>query len=95
MKVHELDEAYQVSKEEVRAALEAAELSTHHSSKLDDDELQRFEAALLQAEKEASASHGPPLVSPFKPGLFKNKQSEQEAIELLAGREVAWARREY
>ena len=42
MKVHELDEAYSVSKDEVKAALEKAGLSTHHATKVDEEELKLF-----------------------------------------------------
>lgn len=46
MRVHELDEAYGASKDQVKRALELAGLSTHHLSRLDESELKSFEFAL-------------------------------------------------
>lgn len=46
MRVHELDEAYGASKDQVKRALELADLSTHHLSRLDESELKSFEFAL-------------------------------------------------
>lgn len=53
MRVYELDEAYGVSKELVKAALELAGLKTHNMSSVDEEELGQFEAALESLQDEA------------------------------------------
>lgn len=61
MRVHELDEAYEVTKEQVRTALEFAGLKTHHSVVLDEEELGQFEGALeltLSAEEPTAQPDG-------------------------------------
>lgn len=46
MRVHELDEAYCLSKDDVKTVLTLAGLSTHHLSNMDNEEIKSFEIAL-------------------------------------------------
>lgn len=74
MRVHELDEAYGLSKDDVKTVLTLAGLSTHHLSNMDEEELKSFEIA-LELFREDTEGEAPADEEDELPGLLDDFES--------------------